>query len=96
MFDLTTADVALTEDDGTLKGVNIHLDFDDYQPDVMKRSIKNPNLFSIVRMVPPRTKIRYYFSFALERTILATPPPSKESKNKYQKPKKSKYKRKLD
>jgi Leucine-rich repeat (LRR) protein len=93
MFDLTTSDFVLTEDDGVLKGVNIHLDFDDYMPDMMKRSTKNPNLFTSVRMVPPRVKIRYYFSLALEKVIPVTPVPEKQS-SRFIKPKKTKIKSK--
>ena len=81
MFDLTTADVKLTPEDGELKGVNIHLDFDDYQPNVMKHSSKNENLFYIVRMVPPRRKVRYYFSIATEKIVPKTPPPEKPNKD---------------
>lgn len=85
MFDLSTADVAISKADGVLKGVNIHLDFDHYRPAVMKRSTKNPDLFYLVKMVPPRAQTRYYFSIALEQTTVLPPKPPK---------KKSKYKRK--
>jgi hypothetical protein len=82
MFDLTTADVALKPEDGLLIGVNIHLDYDDYRPDVMKRSSKNESLFYVVKMVPPRKKIRYYFSLALEKTVVV-PLPASAKKSQY-------------
>jgi len=43
---LKASDFNLTEKDGVLKGVNIHLDFDDYKPDMMKRSVKNLDIFT--------------------------------------------------
>lgn len=82
MFDLTTANIAITPEDGTLKGANIHLDYDDYRPDVMKRSSKSETLFYVVKMVPPRRKIRYYFSLALEKTV-TVPPKETKKKSKY-------------
>lgn len=104
MFDLTTADVKLYPEDGEFKGVNIHLDFDDYEPNVMKRSNKNPNLFSIVRMVPPKQKITYYYSLVTEKTVPKTPPPVKVNKDvtkngmivfKKSKPKNSQFRTKI-
>ena len=82
LFNITTCNIPLTEEDGVLKGVNIHLDFDDYRPDVMIRSSTNQNIFSIVKMVPPRVKIRYYFSLALEKAIQLNPN-NQKSKSKY-------------
>jgi len=55
------------------------LDYDDYRPDVMKKSSTNPNYFYKVKMVPPRTKVRYYFSMALERDVPVTPKPEKKN-----------------
>ncbi|CAI2364059.1 unnamed protein product [Moneuplotes crassus] len=81
-FDVTTSNIPLTEEDGVLKGVNIHLDFDDYRPDVMKRASKNPNLFYLVKMVPPKLRVRYYFSIALEKTTVIPAKPKKK-KSKY-------------
>ena len=54
MFDLNTSDIKITPEHGEIKGVSIHLDFDDYEPDVMKQSSKDPSLYYIVRMVPPK------------------------------------------
>lgn len=81
-FDITASNVPLSEEDGVLKGVNIHLDFDDYRPDVMKRASKNPNLFYLVKMVPPKLRVRYYFSIALEKTTVI-PSKARKKKSKY-------------
>ena len=54
IFDFNTWDIKITPEHGEIKGVNIHLDFDDYEPDIMKQSSKDPSLYYIVRMVPPK------------------------------------------
>lgn len=41
--------------------INLHLEIDDFKPDLLLPQTKNPNVFEVFRRLPPG-KHRYYFT----------------------------------